>query len=205
MLTLSTSLTACSGDDAETDSAEPAADETSETTGSEETEQTEESGAGDVPVTPASLAWLATQHMPVPDSAVPYDYTDAFGADAVGIEALMIEDAVTYGVVVVPELPEQFASCPEEGTVGGCEVDGETIVRWQPASDAAPGSLTVIQNSDDGAALAFMRDSLLTGDPQELDLAIGVEELTAVAQDPRTAMTTTQEAVDGGAELTWFS
>jgi hypothetical protein len=44
----------------------------------------------------------------------------------------------------------------------------------------------------------------VTGDPRDLDLPVGVDDLVAVAEDPRVDVTTSQEATDAGADLRFW-
>ena len=53
--------------------------------------------------------------------------------------------------------------------------------------------------------LLFTSGGAVTGDPRDLDLPIGVDEMAAVAADPRVDVTTSHAALEAGEELASWS
>jgi hypothetical protein len=52
--------------------------------------------------------------------------------------------------------------------------------------------------------LVFQAGPAITDDPRELDLPISVEDMFAIAEDPRVGLTTSREAVEAGADATYW-
>ena len=67
-----------------------------------------------------------------------------------------------------------------------------------------PGVVYLVVPKTRGVVLMFSSGPSITGDPRELDLAIDVADMLALATDRRVDVTTTDEAVDGGRDLDYW-
>lgn len=165
---------------------------------------------GDVPTTPRALAWIATQTLPDPDRASATDDFDELGRGSVGIEMRYGADGEYDGDLlalgVSDRLPKELVDCDANDYLSGCEtLEDGVVLQWEeqvPEED--PGTVIVVVPRDEGAVALFQAGQDITGDPRELDLRIPVDEMVALGQDPRVAPTTTQEAVDGGEDLSFW-
>lgn len=171
------------------------------------------SGRGDVALTPRALAWLTAEHLGTPDSATADDDLEELGDDTVGTELRYGTtgeydgDAVNVGVTRA--LPPELLDCdaPDNDYLDGCEeiADG-VLLQWQeeePEED--PGVLYVLVTKDDVSVVVLQSSEPITGDPREVDLTISVDDMVELAQDPRVDLSTTQEAVDQGGRLDYWS
>jgi hypothetical protein len=168
--------------------------------------------AGDVPVTPRALAWIATQSLPDPDRASATDDFDELGRDAVAVDLRYGNDGEydgdLFALGVTSRLPRELLDCdaPDNDYLNGCVTTDEgAVLQWEQATpEEDPGTVVVIVPRGRGGVVMFQSGRAVTGDPRELDLRVPVAEMVALGQDPRVAATTTQEAVDGGADLPFW-
>ena len=168
--------------------------------------------SGDVPVTPRALAWIATQSLPVPDRASATDDFDELGRDAVAVDLRYGSDGEYDGDLVAlgvtSRLPPELLDCdaPDNDYLNGCVTTDEgAVLQWEQVTpEEDPGTIVVIVPRGRGGVVMFQSGQAVTGDPRELDLRVPVAEMVALGQDPRVAPTTTQEAVDRGAELSFW-
>ena len=80
------------------------------------------------------------------------------------------------------------------------------MLQWQeevPEED--PGTLNLIVTKQDVTVVMYQSSTPITGDPRTVDLPISVDAMVELAQDPRVDLTTTQEAVDEGESLDFWS
>lgn len=166
--------------------------------------------AGDVPTTPRALAWIATQTLPEPDRASATDDFDELGRDAVGMDMRYGSDGEYDGdllaIGVSDRLPRELADCEANDYLAGCVTTDEgAVLQWEEVTpEEDPGTVIVIVPRGRGATVMFQSGQPITGDPRELDLRVPVADMIALGQDPRVGPTTTQEAVDGGADLPFW-
>ena len=108
-------------------------------------------------------------------------------------------------VAVGRGLSPDVRSCASlAGELDGCaELDGGNVLFWeeqQPEED--PGVVYLVARREgDVAVLTFLSGPSVTGDPRELDLAIGVDELADLVADPRIDLRTTADVVRAGESL----
>lgn len=63
------------------------------------------------------------------------------------------------------------------------------------------GVINLLRRKSDATAVVFQAGPAVTRDPRKLELAVSIDDMLAIAQDPRVDLTTTQEAVDEGESL----
>ena len=162
-----------------------------------------------VPITQRAIAAVALEHLPNDTTAREATYTDEEDPrGALGADLRYNGDGEYDGDLLRVFLtPEDDYSCADGEYLDGCEkrqVDGGSLfLVWQeeePEED--PGILYVVLIKDDGESVrvGWSGDSIL-GDPREQDLGISVEEMEAIALDPRLSLNTTQDVVDLGEAL----
>ena len=169
--------------------------------------------AGTGPLTAPALAWLVDQHVESEaGSAEPTWDTRLMGADAIGADVRFGpgegEDGDLVRAVVAPaDSPgrsfRRLLGCrPRQGSRSHCaETDGVTL-RWEtevPEED--PGHVEVLRMDEHTAVLVLYAGPVVTGDPRERALPIPVDDLVALATDPRVAMTTSGQAAVAGAHF----
>jgi hypothetical protein len=165
---------------------------------------------GDVPTTPRALAWIATQTLPEPDRASATDDLDELGRDVVAMDMRYGSDGEYDGDLlalgVSDRLPQDLVECAANDYLSGCVTTDEgAVLQWEEAvPEEDPGTVIVIVPRGQGAAVLFQSGQEITGDPRRIDLRVPVADMIALAQDPRVAPTTTQEAVDGGEDLRFW-
>lgn len=168
----------------------------------------------DVSMTAAGLAYVAADRAGTPDNASTdlVDWFEAFDDDAltVGLHYHPTRYdpgdglTVTLGELEVPELTD----C--DATVGlytlGCDETEDGTLRWNlndPGED--PGGVFVLVPKSDGqTVMVTFNGPKLRHDPRTVDLPVSVDTLFAIAHDPRLDVTTTQDVVDRGDELSYL-
>lgn len=166
---------------------------------------------GTRPVTARALAAVAAEHAGMPSSATrEADAAEEFARDGVGAELRYDAGGESDGdmlvVAVGKGLPRELTGCdaPPEWLAGCAEVDGAVLLWEQAAPEEDPGVVYLVAPKEEGAALIFYAGPTITGDPRDLDLPISVDDLAALATDPRIDLTTSQAAIEAGADLdTW--
>lgn len=93
----------------------------------------------------------------------------------------------------------EYTGTPRGRTPRRLRRDRLGVLLWEDEED--PGVFYVIAEKGESAALLFYAGPRITGDPRELDLPIPVETLFDIATDPRVDVTTSQEALEAGDEL----
>lgn len=166
---------------------------------------------GDEPTTAGALAHVAAEHTSTPDRTAAMeqeDVTSLFGDGGVGAELRYGSDGEYDGdmlaVVVGRGLDRAHLDCDAEvnASYDGCAPVEDGLLLWQeeePEED--PGTLTLVVEKDGSVVLVGYAGPTITGDPRELDLPIDVDDLVAIATDPRVDLTTSREAVKGGEAL----
>ena len=168
--------------------------------------------AGDVPATPRALAWIATQSLPDPDRASATDDFDELGRDAVAVDLRYGSDGEydgdLFALGVTSRLPRELLDCDaaDNDYLNGCVTTDEgAVLQWEQATpEEDPGTVVVIVPRRRGAVVMFQSGQAVTGDPRELDLRVPVARWSRSGRTLGSPSTTTQEAVDGGADLPFW-
>jgi hypothetical protein len=164
------------------------------------------------PTTARALAYVAAEHAGVPASATrERDAAEEFASGGVGTELRYESDGEYDGdmlvVAVGRGLDPTLGSCSAEASqsLAGCTATDQGILMWEDeAPEEDPGVVYVLVDKGETAALVFYAGPSITDDPRELDMPISTEVLFAIANDPRVDVTTSTEAVDGGADLSFW-
>lgn len=162
------------------------------------------------PATPAALAWVAAQHVGRPHSAGPErDIAGELGNGAVGAElrfrAGRQDDGDMLVVAVGNKAPDGIRCAADQQTWGGCVVTHHGTLIWEDISPGEdPGNVGVATTKGNVTVLVVQSGPSITRDPRELDLPISVDTMFAIARDPRTDLTTSEEAVDEGKDLPYW-
>jgi len=167
---------------------------------------------GDVPVTAQALAFVAAEHAGGPSSATGEDdAAEELGPGAVGTELRYGSDGEYDGDVLVVAvgkgMGKALTGCDAEANryLAGCVETNRGMLMWENvAPEEDPGVVYVSVDKGDTTALLFYAGPTITGDPRELDMPISTDDLFAIVNDPRVGVTTSQEAVDAGADLPYW-
>lgn len=159
---------------------------------------------GDEPVTARALAAVVAEHLGEPDGAGPEEDFEELGPDAVGAMVRYNEEdgapATGLAIGVGSELPDEFGECP--ATSDSCvEVEGGVLAWQEQDPEEDPGGVYVVLTKGETHVGLFQSSEPVTGDPREMDLRISVEDMLAIARDPRVDLTTSQSALDAGEDL----
>ena len=168
------------------------------------------------PATDESFAALIVEHVGEQPFAARASTATEFGAKFVGGEVQFLDpetvddpmegDGVEISAVAMPGTPEWFTDEVCDGATDGCATteqdNGSTLLyTWEEvAPEEDPGYIWIVVRRADETVAVMQNGPNVTGDPQDMDLEVTVEDMTAIANDPRLSMTTTQELVD--AEVT---
>ena len=162
--------------------------------------------SGDEPITPAAIAAVAAEHADLgqPPRLVEWSvFVHEFGAPSPSASLMYGDFSLSVGVA-----PTSDSSwlCVEPNAFDACvdaSVDGhDVVIAWQelePAED--PGIVFVIDRREGEDVVVEVTGTDITDDPRELTLRVPLEDLAALASDPRISLTTSQSVVDLGAGL----
>jgi len=165
---------------------------------------------GDEPTTPAALAWVAAEHLGDPDSAsAEDDIAEELGNGALGAELRFGSDGEYDGdllvVAVGTAASEELVCTPGRRDWVECVETARGTVLWEDETpEEDPGNVLVTVTKGEVTVLVFQAGPAITDDPRELDLPISVEDMFAIAEDPRVDLTTSREAVEAGADATYW-
>lgn len=184
-------------------------------TGCGSTTQTSPPGSpegGDVPTTARALAFVAAEYAGPPSSATEDDdAAEEFDFKAVGTELRYGSDGEYDGdmlvVAVGRGIDKTVTDCDAETNeyLAGCVETDQGMLMWEDmAPESDPGVVYVVVDKGDTTALLFYAGPTITGDPRELDMPISTDDLFAIANDPRVDVTTSQDTVDAGADLSFW-
>lgn len=159
---------------------------------------------GDEPVTAQALAAVVADHLGEPDGAGPEQDFEELGPDAVGAMVRYDEadgaPATGLAIGVGSELPAELGECPAASD--SCvEIEGGVLAWQERDPEEDPGGVYVVVTKGDAHVALFQSTEPVTGDPREMDLRITVEDMLAIARDPRVDLTTSQAALDAGEDL----
>ena len=166
---------------------------------------------GDEPTTPASLAYVAAQYVGEPDSAdVGSNVGGAFRRAPLQVELRFgssgEDDGDAVQVAVGRGFDKRFNNCARlKGRVSGCENVPDGFWYWgeeEPEED--PGGVFVVHRKGPVTAVVAYYGPAIKGDPREQQLPIEVGTLIDLAADPRVDITTTEGAVEAGAEAPYW-
>lgn len=87
------------------------------------------------------------------------------------------------------------------GRANCVELGKDTVLIWQDHSIEDSGIVQVKNRRGDEVVTVLVLGPEITGDPREMDLALDVDVLSGLAQDPRLQLTTTRAAVEAGARV----
>ena len=166
---------------------------------------------GDVPTTAQALAFVAAEHAGHPSATEENDAAEELDSKAVGTELRYGSDGEYDGdmlvVAVGQGMDKTVTDCGAETNeyLAGCVETDQGKLMWEDvAPESDPGVVFVVVDKGDTTALLFYAGPTITGDPRELDMPISTDDLFAIANDPRVDVTTSQEAVDAGADLPFW-
>ena len=167
---------------------------------------------GDVPTTARALAAVVADYTPKPSSASSEnDAADEFEDGGVGAELRFPNsdeqsDGDSVVLAVGAGLDKAFFACDTvpDKPIGCAETHGGVLLWEKQAPEEDPGVVYVILPKDKGAVLMFYSGPDITKDPRELDLPISVDTLFEIAKDHRVDVTTSQDAVDAGKDLSFW-
>jgi len=161
--------------------------------------------AASVPITKKAIAAVLLEHLP-PDpierSGTPRSVELTYWIDD---SSAGNEEEVEVSISGATGDP-----CARMGdALTGCEVekidDGELTVYWQeeqPFED--PGILYLVMVREDDSVTLEYSGVLIESDPRKQEFVrFTFEDMVDAVTDPRLGLTTTQDAVDAGAELEW--
>ena len=172
---------------------------------------TDAGAGGRKPTTAAALAYVAAQYAGTPASAMQErDAAEEFTSGGVGTELRYGSDGEYDGdmlvVAVGKGLDAALTDCEAESqSLAGCVRTGQGVLMWEAeAPEEDPGVVYVMVNKGDTSALLFYAGPSITGDPRELEMPISTDILFAIANDPRVDVTTSAEAVEAGAGISYW-
>lgn len=165
--------------------------------------------AGDVPVTPRALAWLAAEQLGTPTSAEASSELRDLGDGTVATSVRFGSPRTGHSLVVgvSPEAPSGSLDCSSgDSFFDDCQevADGVTLAWQEEEPEEDPGVIYLFADRGDATVTLYQASTPVTGDPRELDLPVAVDAMVELAQDPRVDLTTTQEAVEAGASLAYW-
>ena len=177
----------------------------------EQTGEKQSRSVAEVPTTPASLAYVAAEHVGEPDSANEgSNWSHSFGARPVeaklrfgstgeydGDEVQVVVGRSTEDITDCAHLPYEVSGC--EDLEDGLWYYGEAI----PEED--PGGVFVVQRKGQVTVRVSYYGPPIEGDPREQDLPVDVRSLIDLAADPRLDTTTDPAAVEQGAKAAYWS
>ena len=139
------------------------------------------------------------------------DAAEEFTSGGVGTELRYGSDGEYDGDMLVVAAGKGLDAAPidcdaeETRSLAGCVATDQGTLMWEDeAPEEDPGVVYVVVDKGETAALVFYAGPPITGDPRELDLPISTEVLFAIANDPRVDVTTSAEAVEAGANLSFW-
>ena len=172
---------------------------------------------GDRPTTARALAAIAVERVGEPESATSSgDLDELYKQEGVGSELRFSADGEYDGdqfevrVGIGFQLFEPDCDSPsirDNPRLGGCEdVGGGMLLLWEvyePESD--PGAVYVVLSKGEATVLVSQSGPTIDADPRRLDMPISVDDMLAVARDERVDLTTSQEAIDAGEALDYWT
>ena len=89
--------------------------------------------------------------------------------------------------------------------MSGCSHTADGLVAWEEAvPEEDPGVFYVFVSKGGTDVLLFSSGPRISGDPRHLDLPLSVDDLLAIAADPRVDVTTSEAAVEAGRDLAFW-
>ena len=160
-----------------------------------------------VPITPRAIAAVALDYLPTDTSKRTRTYADrSTPRGELGAELRYRGDGESDGDLARIVISPAARSSHCDGA-DGCDVlladDGSTIrLAWdqvEPEEDPGYVAVTLARGGEEVRVL--QAGETIEGDPRRQDLAISVETMVQLVQDPRLRLLTSQETVDAGEAL----
>ena len=179
----------------------------------EQLEAAAEPAGGGEPITDRALAAAVVEHTGEPATAGPAEDLEELGDGlAAGVDLRYGPDTsdghlLTVGVGrdFAAAVGDTCAAWAEHG-VSGCAETRDGLLAWEAATPEEDPGVVYVLASKGGTDVVLVLSGLeISGDPRELDLPVAVEDLFAVAADPRVDLTTSPEAVEAGRDLASWS
>lgn len=168
---------------------------------------------GEEPLTPTALGAVVADRLGTPDYGRAADDLEELGRGVVGAEVRFGStgeyDGDLLALAVAPRPPDGLFDCargdlvPERSDCVDVGDGGRLFwERQEPEED--PGVIYLAVPKGDATVLVYQAGPDVTADPRELDLAVSVDDMLALAEDPRVDVTTSAEAVADGEDLAWW-
>jgi hypothetical protein len=143
--------------------------------------------------TPQALAAVAAEYAGKPDSVSVSsgDYRREFTGSVLGAELRYRSDGEYDGdglsVTVGTGWTKDASDCASlDLPSGDCVRTGNGLLAWEEVEpEEDPGLVLVVEPKGDAVVLVTYYGPDITGDPRRLDLPISVDDLQAIADDPR--------------------
>jgi hypothetical protein len=167
---------------------------------------------GTEPLTPRALAALVAEHTSRPSSATLGRDMEELGNRVVAAVELRYDadgeyDGDLLAVAVGTRLESTPQSCdgPAAQELSGCaQLDGGTLLWESHTPEEDPGVVYLQVSKGDTDVVLFYAGPDITDDPRELAMPISVEDMLAIAADPRVDVTTSAEAVKAGETIDYW-
>jgi hypothetical protein len=154
---------------------------------------------------------VAAEHTSRPRSAyLDYNAEQRVGKGAVGTDVRYRNaDEQSDGdslVVAVGTHPKGVTSCdhPPEWLAGCVAMSGGFLLWESEAPEEDPGVVEVVVPKGKATVPLVYSGPKITGDPRELEMPVTVDDLFAIARDPRVGLTTSRDAIDAGEKLDYW-
>lgn len=157
---------------------------------------------GDEPITPEAIAAIARRHVQLePERIAEWDvFTRELGEESPGVQLEYAD--LSLAIVVAPTSDSPLVCVGHEffDICASGDIEGHDVtVAWQelePEED--PGVVYVIDRREGEDVAVRLTGPAITGDPRFMDLGVPLEDLAALATDPRLSLATAQGVVDMG-------
>jgi hypothetical protein len=170
---------------------------------------------GDKRTTPQALAYAAATHSGEPHSAGrSSEWDDEFGGKVVATEMRYGAGAGSDGDLLSVAVGRRFSRpgytrCADvEPGIHCARLDEGSLLWEEEAPEEDPGNVLVVLDKGTGkervTVVVLYSGPTITADPRDLDLPISLDRLSAVARDARVDLTTSQDALDAGADLDYW-
>ena len=183
----------------------------------------DDQGSEGVPATARAFAHVAAGYVGEPEYATAIDvpFYVQFNGDFVGADLRTqlgnpAKDPARGGEIYPGDSVKVMAgtehdgpdptSCEDADPYPYCEpLDGGGAMTWSPEDPGEdPGYVEVGVRKGDVTVVVVFSGPHITGDPRTLDLPVTIDQLVDIARDERVDLTTTQAAVDAGADLDYW-
>lgn len=166
-------------------------------------------GGGEEPITPRALAAVVAEHTGEPSAAGRAADLEELGDGlAAGVDLRYGDEGESGSFLLsvgvgrgFDELAGGCGAWRDQG-VSGCARTADGLVAWEEAvPEEDPGVVYVFVSRGRTDVLLFSSGPAITGDPRQLDLPVTVDDMLAIAADPRVDVTTSEAAAAAGRNL----